>query len=69
MVDLQQVSDVAELAEEYGVEPSMKLLKYDFVLVSDQETAELRTAEAKKAIANLPWKMQVIDGLPVPDVD
>jgi hypothetical protein len=68
IVELGTVSK--EQAEEYGVEEGCKLLTYDFVLVTDEETRKLRDDEARKAMEKL-WimDMQIIDGLPVPEVD
>lgn len=48
----------------------IKLLAYDFVLVTDEETKKLRHEEAVKAMRGLGRKgMTIINGLPVPDVD
>jgi hypothetical protein len=57
-------------AKKYGVKEGTKLLAYDFVLVTDEETKELRDEEAKKAMRALRREnMLIIEGLPVPDVD
>jgi hypothetical protein len=69
IVDLQTVSDVEGIAEHYAVPASTRLLTYNFVLVTDQETAELRDTEARKAAAKQGWNVQIIDGVPVPEVD
>jgi hypothetical protein len=69
VVDLQKVGDEEGLLTQHGISPSTSLLKYDFVLVSDEKTTELREQEAKKAIEKTGWKMQIVNGLPVPDVD
>jgi hypothetical protein len=69
IVDLRMVSDVKSFAEKYGVPPSTRLLTYDFILVTEQETAILRDKEAERAIAKQDRKMRVINGLPVPEVD
>jgi hypothetical protein len=47
------------------------LLKYDFVLVTDEETKKLRHDEAAKAMKSLGREqgMTIINGVPVPDVD
>lgn len=59
-----------ELAKQYNVEPGTQLLKYNFVLVTDEETRKLRHDEAVKAMKGLGREgMIVINGVPVPDVD
>ncbi|KAF2852965.1 catechol 1,2-dioxygenase-like protein [Plenodomus tracheiphilus IPT5] len=59
-----------ELAKQYGVEEGTKLLKYDFILVTDDETKQLRHDEAVKAMKGLGREgMIIVNGLPVPDVD
>ncbi|KAF2226445.1 cathecol 1,2-dioxygenase [Elsinoe ampelina] len=55
--------------EKYGVKEGAKLLTYDFVLVTEEETRELRTQEARKAMEKLKLRMEIVDGLPVPEVD
>ncbi|KAF2872204.1 Intradiol ring-cleavage dioxygenase [Massariosphaeria phaeospora] len=68
IVDLATVTP--EQARKYDVAPDTKLLTYDFVLVTDEETGELRDAEARKAMKALGReRMKIIQGLPVPDVD
>ncbi|KAF1959833.1 chlorocatechol 1,2-dioxygenase [Byssothecium circinans] len=68
IVDLGTVN--AEQAGKYGVEEGTKLLTYDFVLVTDEETRKLRDEEALKAMKKLGREgMTIIDGLLVPDVD
>jgi hypothetical protein len=52
------------------VKEGAKLLTYDFVLVTDEETKTLRHEEAVKAMRELGrGGMTIINGLPVPDVD
>lgn len=68
IIDLGTVT--AEQVRKYDVNEGTKLLTYDFVLVTDEETKKLRDEEAKKAMVALGIeKMRIIDGLPVPDVD
>lgn len=68
IVDLGTVNK--EQAEKYGVKEGSKLLTYDFVLVTDEETKKLRDEEAMKAMKALGREnMTIINGLPVPDVD
>jgi hypothetical protein len=60
----------AEQAKEYDVKDGSKLLKYDFVLVTDEETKQLRHDEAVKAMKMLGRDgMMIVNGLPVPEVD
>ncbi|KAF2205017.1 aromatic compound dioxygenase [Delitschia confertaspora ATCC 74209] len=67
IVDLGTVSP--EQAAKYDVPEGSKLLTYDFVLVTEKETRELRDAEARKAAEKLGRRMKIVEGLPVPDVD
>ena len=67
IVDLGTVSP--EQAAKYGVSEGTKLLTYDFVLVTDEETRKLREEESLKAMEKLGLRMKLLDGLPVPDVD
>lgn len=68
IVALEEVN--AEQARQYGVKEGTKLLNYDFVLVTDEETKKLRHDEAVKAMKGLGREgMTIINGLPVPDVD
>jgi hypothetical protein len=60
----------AEMAKQYEVEEGTKLLRYDFVLVTDEETRQLRHDEAVKAMRDLGREgMMIVNGLPVPEVD
>ena len=60
----------AEQAKEYDIKEGSKLLKYDFVLVTDEETKQLRHDEAVKAMKMLGREgMMIVNGLPVPEVD
>ena len=57
-------------AKQYGVAEGTKLLTYDFVLVTDEETKQLRHDEAVKAMKSLGREgMMIVNGLPVPEVD
>ena len=66
-MDLGKVN--AEQAEKYGVKEGSKLLTYDFVLVSDEESRKLREDEAMAAMKKLGRRMKLYEGLPVPDID
>lgn len=68
IVGLETVT--SDLAKEYNVKEGTKLLKYDFVLVTDEETKQLRHDEAVKAMKGLGREgMMIVNGLPVPEVD
>lgn len=67
LVDLGTVS--AEQAKQYGVEEGGKLMTYDFVLVTDEESRKLRESKALAAMEKLGRRMKLYDGLPVPDLD
>ena len=67
MIDLGTVT--AEQASKYGVKEGSKLISYDFVLVTDEESRKLREEEAMKAMEKLGRHMKLYNGLPVPDVD
>jgi hypothetical protein len=68
IVSLETVTSVQ--AKKYDVREGTKLLKYDFVLVTDEETKQLRHDEAVKAMKSLGREgMMIVNGLPVPDVD
>lgn len=45
------------------------LLTYDFVLVSDTETSELRAKNSQMALDKLGRKVKIVNGLPIPDLD
>lgn len=57
------------MAKEYNVKVGHKLLTYDFVMVSDEETSKLRDQRAKEALEKLGRKVKIVEGLPVPDLD
>lgn len=67
IVDLGTVN--AETAKKYGVKEGMKYLEYDFVLVTKDETEELRDKNAVEALEKLGLTMKLVDHLPVPDLD
>lgn len=67
IVDLGKVD--RQTAEKYGVEEGSSLMTYDFVLVSDKESADLRAQKSKQALEKLGRKVKIVEGLPVPDVD
>ena len=58
-----------EMAKKYNVRPGTRVLKHDFVLVSEKEASDLRDERSRKALAALGRRVKLLDGLPVPDVD
>lgn len=66
-MDLHTV-DAAD-AKKYGVKEGSKLMKYDFVLVTEDEAKQLREKKAMEAMEAQGRKMKLWNGLPVPDVD
>ncbi|ORY10436.1 Intradiol ring-cleavage dioxygenase [Clohesyomyces aquaticus] len=70
VVDLGTVTP--EHVKKYDVKEGTKLLTYDFVLVTDEETNKLREQKAKEAMEKLGRpNMKIVEGLPIPmeDVD
>ncbi|KAI9825523.1 MAG: hypothetical protein M1819_000515 [Sarea resinae] len=59
----------AETAKKYDVKPGSPLLTYDFVLISEKESFDLRCERSMEALRALGRKVELLDGLPVPDVD
>ncbi|CAI7655630.1 unnamed protein product [Penicillium bialowiezense] len=58
-----------EIAKKYNVSEDHAVLKYDFVLVSDDETKQLRAHNSKVALDKLGRKVKIVNGLPIPDLD
>jgi hypothetical protein len=58
-----------EYAAKYGVSEDHALLTYDFVLVSEVETSELRAKNSKDALDKLGRKVKIVNGLPIPELD
>ncbi|KAL9622943.1 MAG: hypothetical protein Q9160_002661 [Pyrenula sp. 1 TL-2023] len=67
LVDLGRVS--AQQASGYDIKEGSWLLEYDFVLVTEKESAELREQKSRQALEGLGRKCKFVDGLPVPEVD
>ena len=67
IIDLGKVDK--KTAEKYGVEEGTALMTYDFVLVSDKESFDLRAEKSQQALKKLGRRVKIVDGLPVPDVD
>ena len=67
LVELGKVDK--QTAERYGVKEGISLMTYDFVLVSDKESGDLRAERSKAALEKLGRRVKIVEGLPVPDVD
>ncbi|RMJ07445.1 hypothetical protein CDV36_012953 [Fusarium kuroshium] len=67
VVDLDKVDKAT--AERYGVKEGIWLLKYDFVLVTEEESMRLRDANAVEAMEKLGLRLKLVDHLPVPELD
>lgn len=64
------MSDVDGYGAKYGISPTSRLLQYDFVLMTDEETRSLCHEKATQALEKQGITgVNIIDGLPVPDVD
>lgn len=67
-MDLETVSDVDGLAEKHGVSPATRLLRYDFVLVTEREAGELRELRARESLAKHGVSgMRVVNGTLTPE--
>lgn len=67
VIDLDKVDK--ETADKYGVEEGIWLLKYDFVLTTQEETEKLKDELATEALEKLGLRLKLVDHLPVPDLD
>ncbi|MCJ1310341.1 hypothetical protein MMC25_004005 [Agyrium rufum] len=59
----------AETAQKYDFPEGKPVLRHDFVLVSEEESRELRELKSKQALEKLGSKVKFVGGLPIPDVD
>ncbi|KAK5118062.1 hypothetical protein LTR62_004108 [Meristemomyces frigidus] len=67
LIDLGTVS--GEQASKYGVKEGGKLITYNFVLVTEEESSKLREKNAMIAMAAQGRKMKFWNGLPIPEQD
>lgn len=67
LIDLGTVN--ANQATKYSVREGSKLISYDFVLVTEEESRKLREKNAMEAMEKLGRSTKLYNGLPVPDVD
>lgn len=56
-------------SEKYNVPEGTKLLTYDFVLVTEQESFDLRSKNSAAALEKLGRRVKIVEGLPVPELD
>ncbi|KAI1820082.1 dioxygenase [Xylaria intraflava] len=56
-------------AKQYGVPENSWILKQDFILPTEKESADLKDQLAMKAIEKMGLNMKLVDHLPVPDLD
>ncbi|KAI1905657.1 hypothetical protein LOZ12_006628 [Ophidiomyces ophidiicola] len=68
VVDTTTVTD-PEVAAKYGVPLGTALITHDFVLVSEEDTKNLRDKNSTEALSKLGQKVRIVNGLPVPDLD
>lgn len=67
VVDLGTVN--ADEAMKYSVKEGSKILKHNFVLVTDKQSSDLRNEKSMQALEKLNRRCKIVDGLPIPDVD
>lgn len=68
VVDLGVVG-ADEVGEFEGVKEGTRLLRYEFVLVGEEESRRLREERSREALERLGIRVRMVEGLPVPDVD
>lgn len=68
MIDLYKAEDIPGVTEKYGVPATMKVLKYDFVLVTDKEVNALRDEKALEVAKKL-GSLKLENGSLVKDVE
>ncbi|KAK2595496.1 hypothetical protein QQS21_006771 [Conoideocrella luteorostrata] len=67
VVDIGIVSEVEGLAEKCNAAPSKRLMKHDFVLLTDEESKVLRYQKALEALQKQDGtKLEIVNGLLVP---
>ena len=67
IVDLGEVDD--EIAAKYDVKKGTALLKYDFVLATNEEAGAMRKKKAIEAMKKQNRKMKMLNGMPIQDPD
>ncbi|KAJ6261501.1 hypothetical protein Dda_4171 [Drechslerella dactyloides] len=66
ITDIDSIADPA-MADKYGMKVGDHLLKWDFVLITEQESKNLKDRLAREALAKLGSTARLEDGLPVAD--
>ena len=56
-------------ADKYGVKEGSALMTYDFVLVTEKNSFDLRCENSAKALERLGRRVKIVKGLPVPELD
>lgn len=67
IVEPQKIDSAA--AKQYDVSEGSWILRHDFVLTTDEETANLRDELAREALKKQGLNLKLVDHLPVPDLD
>lgn len=67
LVDLNQID--GDTAQRYAVSAQSKVLRRDFVLVTEQESAKLRDEKTQEAFGAAGFEYKLWNGMPIPDVD
>ena len=62
VIDLGTVDNA--MADQYGIEAGTTLITYDFVLVSEQESTDLRKKDWIRALQQSRRKVVILDGFP-----
>ncbi|KAH8698716.1 catechol dioxygenase [Talaromyces proteolyticus] len=62
LIDVDHTDQV--LSERYGVAIGTKVIKYDFTLVSEQESLELRAKNSRQELEKLGHRVEIVNGLP-----
>lgn len=64
IIDIHKITDPA-LAAKYEMQVGDWLLEQDFVIITNEQSRELREKQAIEALAKLGSKAKLVDGLPV----
>ncbi|KAK6354640.1 hypothetical protein TWF696_003780 [Orbilia brochopaga] len=67
VTDIDSITDTA-MADKYGMKVGDHLLKWDFVLITETESQELKIRLAKEALTKLGSTAKLEGGLPVADI-
>ena len=67
IVDANKVDD--QLSLKYNVPEGSDFVSYEFILVAEEDVDKLRHQNATKVFEQLQGKVQIVNGLPVADVE